>query len=320
MIALAFDIGHADGEQVFAIDNLYLISQTERGKFELTTRRLIMTVDVGGESVPHLADIDGDGDLDMLVGNKIAPDKEDTGTITWFENTGSRSAPAFHDRGLLPVLGEYHYAPAVADLDGDGLPDLVLGGWRDRVQWWRNAGTRSVPRWVMADSALVTLTRGSNTTPALADLDGDGDLDMMVGEASGQLNLYRNVGSVTAPRFELVSDVFQDIDVGRRSTPALGDLDGDGRVDLLLGSEDGGAQFWRNLSTAAAIRFERDTAFILDSDPYSAVALGDVDGDGDLDLVIGAISGGLFWFENVRGRPASSRPADLPTGSLRDRR
>jgi len=292
-------IGGAFGPRQTSVENLLLLSQVSRGTFELKTRRLLRTIDVGNESIPTLADIDGDGDLDLLIGNKIAPDEEGTGTITWFENTGTKSAPAFRQRAPLPLRGEYHYAPAVADLDGDGLPDLVVGTWRDRVQWWRNTGTRATPVWTLADSVLVTLTRGSNTVPALADLDGDGDLDMIVGEASGELNLYRNVGTNTAPNFELVTDKFQAIDVGRRSAPALADVDGDGRADLLLGSEDGGVQLWRNTSSAAGIAFVRDTSFVLDSDPYSSVSLGDIDGDGDLDLVVGAISGGLLWFENV---------------------
>jgi uncharacterized protein (DUF2141 family) len=191
---------------------------------------------------------------------------------------------------------EFHYAPTVADLDGDGLPDLLLGTWRDRVQYWRNAGTRQAPRFTLADSALVVLTRGSNSAPALADLDGDGDLDLFVGEASGQLNFYRNVGARTAPKFELVSDVFQDIDVGRRSTPAFADITGDGKPDLLLGSEDGGIQLWRNVSDAAGLRFERDSAFVLPGGPYSSVAVADVNGDGRLDVIVGTTSGGLLYY------------------------
>lgn len=294
-------IGGSYTPRTTSIENLLLVTQDTRGAFTLATRRLLPTIDVGSEAMPHLADLDGDGDLDLLIGNKIATDSDASGNITWFENVGTTAAPSFVDRGLLPMRDEFHYAPVVADLDGDGLPDLVLGTWRDRVQWWRNTGTNEKPAFTLADSALITLTRGSNTAPSLADLDGDGDLDMIVGEASGQLNLYRNTGTRTAPRFELVSDVFQDIDVGRRSAPLLADLDGDGHVDLLLGSEDGDIQFWRNAGDTDGIRFERQPDLGMSTGPFSTLTIGDLDGDGDLDLLIGTSSGGVLYFENVGG-------------------
>lgn len=291
-------IGGSYSPRTTSVNNLVLMAQRERGQFALTTRRFIRTIDAGSEAMPALHDLDGDGDLDLLVGNKISPDTDTTGTITWFENVGSATAPAYVQRGLLPIRGEFHYAPTVADLDGDGLADLVLGTWRDVVQWWRNTGTRENPQYTLADSALITLTRGSNTAPTLADLDGDGDLDMMVGEASGQLNFFRNTGTASAPRFELVSDVFQDIDVGRRSAPVLADLNGDGRADLLLGSEDGGVQLWRNVSDASGVRFVREENLPIVTGSFSSIAVADVDGDGDPDIMIGTASGGLLYFEN----------------------
>lgn len=300
-------IGGSYTPRTTSIENLLLVSQTAPGEFSLTTRRLLPMVDVGSEATPSFADLDGDGDLDLLVGNKIAPDSDSTGTISYFENVGSAEAPQFVERAPLPMRGEFHYAPIAADLDGDGLLDLLLGTWRDHVQWWRNTGTRAEPRYTLADRALITLTRGSNTTPTVADLDGDGDLDLIVGEASGALNLYRNVGTRTAPRFELVSDTFLDHDVGRRSAPLLVDFRGDGRPDLLLGSEDGDVQRWRNVSTATSITFERDEDLGLDTGPFSTLAAGDVDGDGDMDLLVGTASGGLLFFRNTGGVLAAPR-------------
>ncbi len=277
-------------------ENLYHLRQRADHQWEQVTSRLIPMIDVGSESTPVLADLDSDGDLDLLIGHKIDPADFLTARITRYENIGSSTAPVFRERGTIGLDGEFHLSPAVVDLDGDGLLDIVAGTWRDVVQFWRNIGTRSVPRWELADSMLVQITRGSNTTPALADIDGDGLLDMVVGESSGQLNLYRNVGSTIAPRFELVSDNFQDIDVGRRSAPTFADVDGDGRPDLVVGSEEGMVWLWRNVSTPGAFRFARDDRFAVQADHYSAPTLGDLDGDGRLEMLTGAVSGGLrYW-------------------------
>ncbi len=289
-------IGGAYQPSRSSIDNLFFLRQRARGEWEEVTGRFIRTVDVGSESMPLLADLDGDGDLDLLIGSKLDPNDSRTSTIAWLENIGTPTAPAFRERGVLPITGDFHYAPAVADLDGDGLPDLIVGTWRDIVQFWKNVGTEAAPRWTRADSMLVQITRGSNTTPALADIDGDGLMDLVIGEASGQLNVYRNVGTATLPEFELLSDNFQEIDVGRRSTPVFADFDGDGKPDLLIGAEDGHLELWRNVTVGRDFRFERVIGFDLMADRYSAPAVGDLTGDGTLELLVGGMSGGLrYW-------------------------
>ncbi|MDB4915001.1 MAG: hypothetical protein JWM95_2645 [Gemmatimonadetes bacterium] len=293
-------IGGAYGPTRTSIENVYHVQQAPKGTWTTKSKRLISTIDVGSDAAPTLADINGDGLLDLIIGSKMAPDDPTTGTMTWFENVGSPTQPVFRDRGLMSIKGQFSYAPAVVDLDGDGLPDIVVGTWSDRLQWYRNTGTLKAPVWTMKDSALVTITRGSNTTPSFGDLDGDGLADLVIGKSSGSIILYRNTGTRTSPKFTLVSDTFQGIKMGRRSAPVLADMDGDGKLDMLIGSDDGTIELWRNVGNAAAheIRFEKDTLFLLKTFSGAMPAVGDIRHVGRPDIFVGTSAGGVRWFEN----------------------
>ena len=295
-------LGGAFNPNRTSVENLYQFEQGGAGDFGVATTRLIRMVDVGAESYPAFSDLDGDGDLDLLLSNKIETDNTRTGLIYVFENTGSATAPAFAARGPVPGLPDaYHFAPAFGDLDGDGDDDVILGQWRDAVAYYRNdrdagggsGNSGAMPQWTLVDSAAATLTRGRNTTPALGDLDGDGDLDLLLGESSGALNYYRNDGGPRAPAFELVSDEFQDIDAGRRSIPFLFDRDGDGDLDLALGSEGSGVRIYLNEGSRSEPVFVETEPFPLPVPNFAAPSFVDLDGDGDLDLVSGGIGGGL---------------------------
>ena len=299
-------IGGAYNSVTTAADNVWYLENTDSG-WERRAKRYLPGLDVGSESVPAFADLDGEGGPDLLLANKIDPDERTSSVIHRYERltgTGGDGEPAWRQAGSLPMRGSYQYAPAFGDLDDDGDDDLVLGDWRDELTLHRNRGPGEDGRvrWEAADSALATLSRGSHAVPALGDLDGDGDLDLLVGEASGTINLFRNVGTPSEPDFELVSDAWRGIRVERRSAPALGDLDGDGDLDLLVGSSGQGIRLWRNEGTPSAPDFVDEGRLDADTRGLSAPALADVDGDGTAELFSGTASGGLLWFERDGGR------------------
>jgi hypothetical protein len=294
-------LGGAFNPNRTTVDNLLLVEQTGPRDWTVRTRRFLGNLDVGSESVPAFGDWDGDGDLDLLVANKIAADGSETSRMYAFENTGDDRSPRFKEIGAVPIEGSYHFAPALGDLDGNGFDELIVGTWQEGILVYRNragSGTGS-DRWEPEPMARLELTRGSNATPALGDLDGDGDLDLVSGESSGEVNLWRNEGSRTGFDFRLVTDRLEGIDPGRRSRPALADWDGDGRSDLILGSESDGVWLWTNTTADGDFRFEPKGVLLSEAPTFAAPALADADGDGDLDLFVGGIGGGVVLYEKT---------------------
>lgn len=274
--------------------NLYYYEQLEDDQFALRTRRFLDQIDVGSESYPRLADLDGDGDPDLLVANKISSERSNTSVLFRYEHTGD----GYRMRDSLALVPSYHYAPEFGDLDGDGDLDLMLGTWNDGIAYYRNVGSRDEMRLELVEEGYIQLTRGSHTTPALVDIDDDGDLDLFVGETSGTINYYRNIGSSSEPAFELVSDEYGSIDVGRRSVPLFWDVDRDGDQDLIVGSESEGLAFFRNVGSSTEPAFEREGSLPIDVPPLAVPALGDITGDGAAELVVGGVGGGLYYFED----------------------
>ncbi|HUF08566.1 MAG TPA: VCBS repeat-containing protein [Rhodothermales bacterium] len=107
-------------------DNLYHLRNEGADGFRLVTRRFLSMIDVGTESYPVLVDIDGDGDLDFVVSNKIDPISPTASRLFIFRNMGSAVSPVFAEEERLDFGNYYHYAPAFGDLDGDGDLDMLL--------------------------------------------------------------------------------------------------------------------------------------------------------------------------------------------------
>ncbi|MHB1240677.1 MAG: FG-GAP repeat domain-containing protein, partial [Gammaproteobacteria bacterium] len=155
-------------------------------------------VDVGFTSAPTFYDVNGDGDYDALIGTKY-------GTVLYFENTGTASAPVFTPRtGAANPANQVHIrnnaAPVVADVNGDGIPDLVVGGQPGDVHVF--PGVRTATGITFTDPNPMGVAYGiSAAAAAFADIDGDGNFDALVGSYDGTVHYFQNTGTASAPEF-----------------------------------------------------------------------------------------------------------------------
>ena len=271
------------------------------------------------------ADIDGDGDQDLFIGNYY-------GTVTEYQNIGSSSSPSWDSVGELTDsasnsigYGRYYGAPTLVDYDDDGDLDLLLGGYYGTVYYYRNIGTTTAPVWEavgeITDSGSVTIDAGSSCAPCFVDIDGDGDHDLFVGNSNGYLVFYKNTGTSAAPVWSLVYSQYAMISVASYSAPGMGDLDGDGDQDLMVGSYDGTVIYAQNTGSTTAPAWSLEGAVldkngaVIDVVNYAIPRLADIDGDGDLDLFIGDSAGTVFYYRN---EGTSSAPVWNPMGELQN--
>ncbi|MBI1806571.1 MAG: T9SS type A sorting domain-containing protein [Ignavibacteria bacterium] len=264
--------------------------------FQLRTKDYISTLDIGENASPTLVDINGDGTLDLIMGTLY-------GELWYFRNDGTLGFPSFTlvDTLFGGISGNYTYAPAFVDIDGDGDKDVFVGQFNGRIKFYRNTGTPPNPQFTAAVSPTDTINVSLDASPAFADIDGDGDFDLFVGRAdSGKMSFYRNVGDSTQFIPLLVTKNFEGISVGENARPTFCDVDGDGDYDLFIGNAEGMIAFYENVGTRTSPQFVfRSNHFAL-TDPMreAAPALGDIDGDGDPDLFVGTKKGGLHFYRN----------------------
>ncbi len=280
-----------------------------------------------GSSILPL-DLNGDGVMDLVQGDY------QTAHLTSLTNGGSvLHALMTAVDTVFPsydVSTELLQFPAAfyLDVDGDGLRDLVVApnsptDAEDAHGIWhyRNQGTDAAPVFNFQRNDLFQkdmLDLGSGARPVLFDHNSDGLMDLVVanelrfapdGGNTGQLALLENIGTATHPAFAVVDEDYiglSGMDLGPGLHPAFGDVNGDGRPDLVLGDLLGNLHLFTNVSSRAVAQFQltqplvtTDAGGVIDVGANATPQLFDLDADGRLDLVVGERNGNLNFLRNT---------------------
>jgi len=256
--------------------------------------------DVGNNAIPTLWDLDDDGDLDMMVG-------EADGNVNYLTNTGSPTAPdwTFTQLNLGYFDAGFYSKPALVDIDDDGDLDLFIGKVPSGMAFLENLGTPDSAAWNLVTTSYENINLSLQEAPAFADLDDDGDQDMLIGSEDGTLTYLQNIGTPQVPVWDSPVYNYAGIDVDYNSAPAFADVDNDGLLDLFVGSYAGTLRYLHNNGTPSAPSWmDLGNYPGIDVGAYSAPAFGDLDGDQDLDLLIGNGGlGGFVGFYRNQGTP-----------------
>ena len=258
----------------------------------------IITTDADLAYLVHAADLDGDGDPDVLSAS--ANDDK----IAWYENLGGG---AFSAQRVITTDADGAAYVHAADLDGDGDPDVLSASFDDdKIAWYENLGGGTFS----AQRVITTDADGAQSVHA-ADLDGDGDADVLsTSPTDYKIAWYENLGGGA---FSAQRIIITDAD--RPSSVHAADLDGDGDPDVLSADWAGDKIAWyENLGGGA---FSAQRIIATDADFAARVRAVDLDGDGDPDVL--SASGNddkIAWYENQGGGAFSAQRVITTSASV----
>jgi hypothetical protein len=275
----------------------------------------------------HL-DVDNDGNKDVLFSPNAPNSSQNYKSVWYYHNTGTNSdvrSQFVKDNFLQDNMietGEGAY-PRFFDYDNDGDDDLFIGNYGyynspiypSKIALFKNIGTTTTPSYRLQTDDFANLFANTSNLispiPTFGDIDGDGDGDMIVGEAGGHLSYYRKDPG-PADNFVFVASNYQGIDVGNNATPQLVDVDRDGKLDLLIGEQSGNVNYYRNTGTSSVPAFSLTSAFfgsVLVNQTgfitgYSVPYLWD--NSGAYTLLVGSERGYIFRYDNIDGNLAGT--------------
>ena len=277
--------GHMDVLSASYSDNKIAWYENIDGTGNFGDQILISTDAIGARSV-YAADIDGDGDMDVVSGSGDPT----TGKVAWYENTDGLGN--FGAENIISDSVRTINAVSVADIDGDGDMDVLSGGGANsHLGWYENLNSQG------DFGALRSIANtGIDKNVYAIDIDNDNDLDVL-STGGDKVSWYENMdGNGNFGSRQIINDYINSL---YAIFPA--DIDGDGNIDVVAGyySESNPAIIWnRNLDGQGNFGTPQDVN--TDSLTMASLYCADVDNDGDLDISF-ASEDRIGYHENLNG-------------------
>jgi hypothetical protein len=267
---------------------LFIITMYTNITAQITFQEHVLSTNAIWARAVHAADIDGDGDIDVLSASQ-SDDK-----IAWYENTDGQGG--FGSEQIISTNAVGAWSVYTADLDGDGDMDVLSASiYDDKIAWYENTdgeGSFGTPQ--------IISTNAINARSVYAsDLDGDGDMDVLSASYNDdKIAWYENTdgnGSFGAEQIITTNAA------GAWSVHSA-DLDGDGDMDVLSASFDDDKVAWYE-NTDGQGNFSTELIITTNADGIKSVYTADLDGDGNMDVLSASQSDDkIAWYENVDGQ------------------
>ncbi len=272
-----------------------------------TNGRRLYKVRLPGRIMPWLADLDNDGLQDLVVGMRGS-------RVALFPGLGLDGQDVVTERGQILVdLDQRDIAPCVADWNNDGLQDLVYGARDGNVYVLLNSGAGDQPVFSPSQAQMVSASgspvqAGAYSAPVVADWDGDGMKDLLVGGSNGRVTLYQNVGTDDAPVFGAGS-VLYDAGKKKRVIPFVTDWNADGNLDLVVTIDRKVLVALRGpagLENPVAVALAGDKGEELKLQEESGVFVVDINQNGGKDLLLAEKKGVLTLVAGNASEPVTA--------------